>query len=125
MSVLVRGGWVGDGTGAASQRADILAEDGKFVAIGSDLDTRAGATVIDAEGMTVCPGFVDVHTHYDAQLLWDPAATPSIQHGVTTVLAGNCGFSIAPITQDAAEYLIPMLATVEGMPVESLRAGIQ
>jgi N-acyl-D-aspartate/D-glutamate deacylase len=125
VSVLVRGGWVVDGTGAPGRRADVLAEDGKIVAIRPDLEARAGATVIDAEGMTVCPGFVDVHTHYDAQLLWDSAATPSIQHGVTTVLAGNCGFSIAPITQDAAEYLIPMLATVEGMPVKSLRAGVQ
>ena len=124
MSVLVRGGSVVDGTGAPGRRADVLAEGGTIVAIGPNLEASAGATVIDAEGMVVCPGFLDIHTHYDAQLLWDPAATPSVQHGVTTVLGGNCGFSVAPITPDAAEYLIPMLATVEGMPVESLRAGV-
>ena len=84
------------------------------------------ATVIDATGKVVCPGFVDVHTHFDAQVFWDSALTPSPLHGVTTAFAGNCGFTIAPLSDDPsdAEYLLNMLARVEGMPVEALRQGV-
>src|SRR5262249_21100640 len=88
-------------------------------------DSEAADT-IDATDKVVTPGFVDVHTHYDAQVFWDGALTPSPLHGVTTALAGNCGFTISPLSDDRsdAEYLMRMLARVEGMPIESLREGV-
>jgi N-acyl-D-aspartate/D-glutamate deacylase len=122
--VIIRGGEVVDGTGAARRRADVGIRDGKVVAIGEV--TGEAASTIDAAGKVVAPGFVDVHTHFDAQVFWDGALTPSPLHGVTTVLAGNCGFTIAPLSSDPAdgEYLMRMLARVEGMPLESLRDGV-
>ncbi len=122
LDLVVRGGTVVDGTGAPGVLADVGIRDGRVVAIG-DVTERA-AKEIDAEGRAVTPGFVDLHTHYDPQIMWDPAATPSSLHGVTTVMGGNCGFSIAPMDPDAAAYLLPMLARVEGMPVEALEAGL-
>src|SRR5687767_9453100 len=122
--VIIRGGDVIDGTGAARRKADVGIRDGRVVAIGA-IDGEA-ATTIDATGKVVAPGFVDVHTHFDAQVFWDGALTPSPLHGVTTVLAGNCGFTIAPLSEDPADgdYLMRMLARVEGMPLESLREGV-
>ena len=122
--ILIRGGDLVDGTGSARRRADVGIQGDRVVAIG-DLAEEAAET-IDATGKVVTPGFVDVHTHYDAQVFWDGALTPSPLHGVTTALAGNCGFTIAPLSDDAAdgEYLMRMLARVEGMPLESLREGV-
>ena len=122
--ILIRGGDLVDGTGSARRRADVGIQGDRIVAIGA-LDDDA-ATTIDATGKVVTPGFVDVHTHYDAQVFWDGALTPSPLHGVTTALAGNCGFTIAPLSADPAdgEYLMRMLARVEGMPLESLREGV-
>src|SRR3712207_3553470 len=122
--VIIKGGEVVDGTGAPRRRADVGIRDGRIVAIG-EVTGEAGTT-IDATGKVVAPGFVDVHTHYDAQAFWDGALTPSPLHGVTTALAGNCGFTIAPLSDDGAdgEYLMRMLARVEGMPLESLREGV-
>src|SRR5262249_26691058 len=78
----------------------------------------------DADGLIVAPGFIDIHTHYDAQVFWDSALTPSPLHGVTTAIGGNCGFSVAPLDEAAAGYLLPMLARGEGMPRASREAGV-
>jgi N-acyl-D-aspartate/D-glutamate deacylase len=122
--VIIKGGEVVDGTGGPRRRADVGIRDGRVVAIGEV--TGEATSVIDAAGKVVAPGFVDVHTHFDAQVFWDGALTPSPLHGVTTVLAGNCGFTIAPLSADPADgdYLMRMLARVEGMPLESLRDGV-
>ncbi|HEY6474176.1 MAG TPA: amidohydrolase family protein [Acidimicrobiales bacterium] len=125
MTVVIRGGTVVDGTGGAPRRVDVLIEGERVAAIGPDAASAAGdAEVIDADGMLVTPGFVDLHTHYDAQLSWDPNASPSPLHGVTTVLGGNCGFSIAPLGPEHADYISRMMARVEGMPLAALQAGV-
>jgi N-acyl-D-aspartate/D-glutamate deacylase len=112
-----------DGSGTPAFTGSIAVRDGRIAAIG-EVDGNA-REVIDAQGAAVSPGFVDIHTHYDVQVFWEPELAPSSLNGVTTVLGGNCGFSIAPlngVAEDAA-YLMRMLARVEGMPLESLQAG--
>src|SRR6202521_4165677 len=124
LDLVIRGGDVIDGTGAARRRADVGIQGDRVVSIG-EVPGEA-ATVIDATGKVVTPGFIDVHTHFDAQVFWDGALTPSPLHGVTTALAGNCGFTIAPLSPDRrdGDYLMRMLARVEGMPLEALRTGV-
>ena len=119
--VVIRGGTVVDGTGAPGRRADVAVAGGRIVEIGSGLE---GRTELDASGQVVSPGFIDIHTHYDAQVFWDPWLTPSAYHGVTTVVAGNCGFSIAPIRQSEVALLARTLQHVEDMSFDTLSTGV-
>src|SRR3954453_20140690 len=122
LDVVIRNGLVVAGTGEPGRPADVGLHDGRVVAIGEVGDA---ASAIDASGRVVAPGFIDVHTHYDAQVMWDPALTPSSLHGVTAAIAGNCGFTIAPVDGRRREYVMQMLACVEGMPVESLAQSLR
>jgi N-acyl-D-aspartate/D-glutamate deacylase len=123
--LIISGGDVVDGTGAARQRADLGVVGDRITAIG-DLADAAACRTIDAAGRVVTPGFIDVHTHVDAQVFWDSTVSPSPLHGVTTVIAGNCGFSVQPLGTDPAdgEYLMKMLSRVEGMPLRALQEGV-
>ncbi|MEU6493689.1 D-aminoacylase [Streptomyces sp. NPDC049097] len=121
---VIRGATVVDGTGAPGFIADVGIRDGRIAAVGTV--TGQSRTSEDATGLVLAPGFVDPHTHYDAQLFWDPYATPSLNHGVTTVAAGNCGFTLAPLNPARpgdADYTRRMMSKVEGMSLVALEDG--
>lgn len=120
--LIIRGGTVVDGSGAAARTADVAVNDGVIVEVGR-VDGTARRT-IDADGLTVTPGFVDVHTHFDGQATWDPHLTPSCWHGVTTAVMGNCGIGFAPVRPDRHDWLIELMEGVEDIPGSALAEGI-
>jgi N-acyl-D-aspartate/D-glutamate deacylase len=118
------GGTIVDGTGSAPVRGDIAIRDGVIVDIAPKLDGAATQT-IDAEGAIVTPGFVDLHTHYDGQITWDPDLVPTVLHGVTTIVMGNCGVGFAPVRKEHRERLIELMEGVEDIPGSALAEGIK
>ena len=120
-TTVIRGGTVIDGSGTPGISADVLVSGGKIIEIGHNL---VGDRVLDATGCVVAPGFIDIHTHYDAQIFWDPALTPSCFHGVTTVVGGNCGFSIAPVRPGDRELMANTMEKVEDMDPATLLEGV-
>src|SRR5213592_2944238 len=121
--LVVKGGLVVDGTGATPCTADVAITDGVVTEVGR-VAGNARET-IDADGLVVTPGFVDVHTHFDGQITWDPLLTPTCWHGVTTVVMGNCGVGFAPVASDRHEWLIGLMEGVEDIPGAALSAGIE
>jgi len=120
--LVIKNGTVVDGTGAKRYQADVAIADGKVAEIGKV--TEGARRTIDAHGLVVAPGFVDPHTHYDAQICWDGAVTPSSWHGVTSVVMGNCGVGIAPCKPETREIAMKDLVNVEGIPFDVLNKGI-
>src|SRR5947199_2262812 len=124
MSYALRGALVVDGSGSAARRADVMIEGGRIASVGQSPGVQSGVEEVDLSGLVLAPGFIDIHTHYDAQVLWDPDLTPSCWHGVTTVVMGNCRFGIAPTRPEHRSTIARTLENVEGMSVEALEAGI-
>jgi len=121
--VVIRGGTVVDGTGAPARRADVAIDGDRIAAVGSDVGE--GLREIDATGYLVAPGWVDIHTHYDGQVTWDPHLTPSGWNGVTTIVMGNCGVGFAPVRPGKQEFLIQLMEGVEDIPGTALSEGIR
>ena len=120
----IEGGEIVDGTGRPRYVGDVAIEGGLIVAVGEAVEGEATET-IDAHGLTVTPGFVDIHTHYDGQATWDPVLEPSASHGVTTVVAGNCGVGFAPVRPGQQAWLVELMEGVEDIPGTALHEGIQ
>src|SRR5512135_814077 len=120
--LVICNGTIVDGTGAAAFAGDVAIDGGVIASVGG----KAGAAKreIDANGLLVTPGWVDIHTHYDGQVAWDPYLSPSSWHGVTTVIIGNCGVGFAPVQPGKEDYLISLMDAVEDIPTETLKAGI-
>ena len=121
--LVIRNGLVVDGTGAPARQADVAIDNGVVAAIGEVNDL--GREEIDADGLLVTPGFVDIHTHFDGQITWDPLLTPSFWHGVTTVVMGNCGVGFAPAAPNRRDWLIGLMEGVEDIPGSALAEGME
>lgn len=123
LDLLIKGGTVYDGSGEPGRRADVAVRGGLIVEVAPDIGDRAHRT-IDAEDLIVTPGFVDIHTHFDGQLTWDDTLEPSASHGVTTIVAGNCGVGFAPVRPGERDMLIELMEGVEDIPGTALHEGI-
>ena len=121
--LVIRNGNVVDGSGGPARQADIAIDDDRITAVGQV--EGSGREEIDATGLLVTPGFVDIHTHYDGQVLWDPAVTPSSWHGVTSIVMGNCGVGFAPVRKEHHDLLINVMEGVEDIPGAALADGIE
>ena len=121
--LVIRSGTVVDGTGSVARTADVAVDGDVIVEVGR-VD-GSGVHEIDADGALVTPGFVDIHTHYDGQITWDPMLTPSCWHGVTTIVMGNCGVGFAPVRPERRDWLIGLMEGVEDIPGAALSAGIR
>ena len=121
---IIADGLVIDGSGGEPFAADVLIDGDRIVAVGPNLPRRDADTVIDAGGRVVAPGFIDIHSHYDAQIFWDPALSSSCHHGVTSVINGNCGFSLAPYASDHRPIVLRMLRDLEDMYTDTLEAAV-
>lgn len=121
--LIIRGGLLADGTGTTARKADVAIDNGIITEVGTV--TGTAKREIDAEGLLVTPGWVDIHTHYDGQVTWDPLLSPSCWHGVTTVVMGNCGVGFAPAKPDKHDWLIGLMEGVEDIPGAALAEGIQ
>ncbi len=121
--LVVRGGTVVDGTGAGARTADVAVDDGRISEVG-DLGGAAARRVVEADGLLVTPGWVDIHTHFDGQATWDEVLAPSSWHGVTTVVMGNCGVGFAPARPDRHDWLIGLMEGVEDIPGTALAEGM-
>ena len=120
--LVIRGARVVDGTGAPERTADVAVDEGRITEVGR-VDGR-GDRELDGDGLVLAPGWVDIHTHYDGQVTWDPEVTPSSWHGVTTVVMGNCGVGFAPVRPDGHDFLIELMEGVEDIPGTALHEGI-
>src|ERR1700728_3496333 len=121
--LIVRGGTLVDGTGAPARTADVAIDDGRITEVGQ-ID-GAASRQIEADGLVVTPGWVDIHTHYDGQATWDPVLAPSSWHGVTTILFGNCGVGFAPVRNEDHTALIGMMESIEEIPGIALAEGLK
>ena len=120
--LVIRNGTLIDGTGAAPTRGEVAIQDGRIAAVGEV--SGAAERTLDAAGLAVTPGFVDIHTHYDGQATWDPQLAPSCYHGVTTAVMGNCGVGFAPVRPDQHDFLIQLMEGVEDIPGTALAEGM-
>src|SRR6266550_1570511 len=121
--LVVRGARIVDGTGAPSFVGDIAVDDGRITSVGEAADR--GHRELSGDGLVAAPGWVDVHTHYDGQVTWDPQVSPSSWHGVTTVVMGNCGVGFAPVRPGGESFLIELMEGVEDIPGSALHEGIE
>src|SRR5580704_15037816 len=121
--LVIRNGKIVDGTGAPARSGDIAIDGGVIASVGGK--AGAGRRELNANGLLVTPGWVDIHSHYDGQVAWDPYVTPSSWHGVTTVIMGNCGVGFAPVRRGSEEFLLNLMDAVEDIPSDTLAAGIK